>query len=96
MNKIITNKSTITHRIGPNTTTTFPTVMSKGESGMSSRLFRVKRVVGYQSPKKGEWYLSGAIPQIWQAPNDLGPDWPFIVVKIQEVKKTPVIQYTDI
>jgi hypothetical protein len=24
-----------------------------------------------RSPKKGEYYLSGAIPQVYQAPNDL-------------------------
>ena len=25
----------------------------------------------YRRPKKGEWYLSGAVPQAWRAPNDL-------------------------
>jgi hypothetical protein len=24
-----------------------------------------------QQPKQGEWYLSGAIPEAYQAPNDL-------------------------
>ena len=24
-----------------------------------------------RSPKKGEWYMSGAIPEAYQAPNDL-------------------------
>jgi hypothetical protein len=27
--------------------------------------------VDYRAPKKGEWYLSGAIPEAYQAPNDL-------------------------
>ena len=26
-------------------------------------------------PKKGEFYLSGAIPQAWKAPNDLSTDF---------------------
>lgn len=25
----------------------------------------------YRSPRRGEFYLSGAIPQAWEAPNDL-------------------------
>jgi hypothetical protein len=29
------------------------------------------RVVGTRPPKKGEWYLSGAILEAWRAPNDL-------------------------
>lgn len=24
-----------------------------------------------RAPRKGEWYLSGAIPEAWRAPNDL-------------------------
>ena len=30
------------------------------------------RVVGYQRPRKGQWYLSGAIATAYKAPNDLG------------------------
>ena len=26
----------------------------------------------FREPKKGEWYLSGAIPEAYRAPNDLG------------------------
>lgn len=28
-------------------------------------------VLGFRAPKKGEWYLSGARPSMYQAPNDL-------------------------
>lgn len=27
--------------------------------------------LGFRYPKRGEYYLSGAIPQAWLAPNDL-------------------------
>lgn len=30
------------------------------------------RIVGDMTPKKGEYYVSGAIPEIYKAPNDLG------------------------
>jgi hypothetical protein len=31
-------------------------------------------------PKKGEWYLSGAIPQAWRALNDLTT--PYVIVRL--------------
>ena len=40
------------------------------------------RVVGWRPPKRGEWYLSGAIVQAWRAPNDL--DQTFLVVERTE------------
>ena len=27
---------------------------------------------GFRNPRKGEFYLSGAVVQAWKAPNDLG------------------------
>ena len=42
-------------------------------------------------PKKGEWYLSGAIPEAYEAPNDLTTEY-FIGVPV-EVKITH--QYRD-
>lgn len=35
--------------------------------------------IGVRPPRKGEWYLSGAIPMAYKAPNDLSTS--FIVVR---------------
>jgi len=40
----------------------------------------------FRAPKKGEWYLSGAIPECYQAPNDLSIK--FNIVKIVTTKTT--------
>ena len=37
-------------------------------------------------PKKGEWYLSGAIIEAWQAPNDLAT--PFHIARLVRTKRT--------
>jgi len=39
----------------------------------------------FRAPKKGEWYLSGAIPQVWRAPNDLTQE--FIICRLVAVTK---------
>jgi hypothetical protein len=39
-------------------------------------------VVGYRKPLKGEYYLSGAIPQAYLAPNDLSTE--YLVVRKKE------------
>lgn len=37
---------------------------------------RFKRTKEFRAPKKGEWYLSGAIAEAYRAPNDLSsPYW---------------------
>jgi hypothetical protein len=46
------------------------------------------RVLGYFMPRKGDFYLSGAIVQAWRAPNDLGTK--FIVVQSNVEHMTPV------
>lgn len=33
------------------------------------------RVLGFRAPKRGEYYLSGAIVEAWQAPNDLTTEY---------------------
>ena len=43
--------------------------------------------VGYRPPRKGEFYVSGAIPEIWEAPNDL--DSPFLVVRLEGRATSP-------
>jgi len=41
-------------------------------------------VVGYRPPKKGEYYLSGAIVEAYCAPNDLSTPY-LVVVKTKRV-----------
>ena len=41
----------------------------------------------YRCPKKGEWYLSGAIPMAYKAPNDLTQEF-FIATIVKVTKKT--------
>lgn len=42
--------------------------------------------VGVRTPKKGEWYLSGAIPMAYKAPRDLSTS--YIVVKPTHFART--------
>lgn len=39
----------------------------------------------FRAPRKGEFYLSGAIPLAWEAPNDLGTAYHIL----REVKRGP-------
>ena len=39
----------------------------------------------FRSPKAGEWYLSGAIPQAYKAKNDLST--PFLILKLVKVQR---------
>ena len=49
--------------------TTYPWADYPGEALKRSRF----RATGeFRAPKKGEWYLSGAIVEAYRAPNDLG------------------------
>lgn len=41
----------------------------------------------YGKPKKGEWYLSGAIPEAYKAPNDLSH--PYFIAKLVLVSPFP-------
>jgi hypothetical protein len=54
-----------------------------GEVGMfhESRNYRFRRTGEMRAPKKGEWYLSGAIPTAYRAPNDL-KDTYYILTKV--------------
>lgn len=43
-------------------------------------------------PKKGEWYLSGAIVEAWRAPNDLSAAYPLArLVRIQRIATVNVV-----
>lgn len=54
--------------------------------------------VGYRAPKAGEWYVSGAIPQGYRAPNDLSAEYHIVrptfkaVLKSVHVKGEPFKQ----
>lgn len=42
----------------------------------------------FRPPRKGEWYISGAIPEAYRAPNDLST--PYMIAHIVMVEKTIV------
>jgi hypothetical protein len=44
--------------------------------------FKFYKVIGFQNPKKGEWFLSGAIPEAYQATNDLSQE--YLVIETTE------------
>lgn len=44
-------------------------------------------------PKKGEWYLSGAIPECYRAPNDLST--PFHIIQLVRVKTHTVTEIIE-
>lgn len=48
----------------------------RGTFGGENSRKRFKATGEFRPPRKGEWYLSGAIVQAWKAPNDLStPYW---------------------
>jgi len=47
--------------------------------------FKAIKTGEYRAPKKGEWYLSGAIPEAWKAKNDLSSK--YFILKIVKVEK---------
>ena len=68
----------------------------KFDGKMIGTIYRTKEFAGrniqgrktreFRPPKKGELYISGAIPMIWQAPNDLSTS--FWIAELVEVKET--------
>ena len=46
-----------------------------------------------RSPRKGEWYLSGAIVEAYQAPNDLNT--PFHIARLVKVEKTETFKIIE-
>lgn len=44
----------------------------------------------HRPPKKGEWFLSGAVPEAYYAPNDLST--PYYIAKLVEVKRSEAIK----
>lgn len=65
------------------------TFIPRGRSGLfAARHFY--RVIGKRAPKKGEFYLSGAIVEAYEAPNDLTDE--YIVVEKGARAKTVTIE----
>lgn len=48
--------------------------------GLTPSCIKVVKTGSYLCPKKGEWYLSGAIPEGYKAYNDL--DTPYYICKL--------------
>lgn len=46
------------------------------------------RIIGKRAPKKGEWYLSGAIVEAYQAPNDLTTEYTIVEKTHRAVPRT--------
>ncbi len=44
------------------------------------------RIFEFRAPRKGEWYLSGASPTAWRAPNDLSIE--FHIMRLAVVERT--------
>lgn len=40
----------------------------------------------YRAPKAGEWYLSGAKPSAWKAPNDFIDNMKFHIMRLVKVE----------
>lgn len=54
-----------------------------------SRNIRAVKTGVFRNPKRGEWYLSGAIPEAYKAPNDLSS--PFHILKLVKVEVRTVV-----
>jgi len=52
--------------------------------------FRAVLTGEFRPPKKGEWYLSGAIPGAYQAPNDLNDSYHILRIMKMEQRTTYV------
>ncbi len=48
----------------------------------------------FRPPKKGEWYLSGAVVEAYRAPNDLST--PYYIARIVWVEKTVIYSVREI
>ena len=59
---------------------------------------RAVRTGEYRKPKRGEWYLSGAIKEADQAPNDLGCEHVIVKlvrIEIAQVKTETIEDYNE-
>ena len=66
----------------------------KLENGVKGIEVMATRTFEFRPPKKGEWYLSGALITAYRAPNDLGT--PYHIAKLVVVKKERKVTCTEI
>ena len=52
---------------------------------------RAVRTGTFRAPWKGEWYLSGATPQAYRAPNDLSTA--FHILRLVAVRRTTTVRH---
>lgn len=50
----------------------YSVAMDERSATRQDRKARYVRTGEFRPPRAGEWYLSGAHPEAWKAPNDLG------------------------
>lgn len=61
--------------------------------GLGAKNIATVRTGEYRPPKKGEWYLSGAIPHAYKAPNDLSTPFHILnLVKTETVTITKIVK----
>ena len=48
-----------------------PSIMSWTPPDKDGRKITAVKTAEFRTPRAGEWYLSGALPTAWRAPNDL-------------------------
>lgn len=72
--------------------TTFQEGMIAMRSEKDGLLVRAQMTGESRPPKKGEWYISGALPVAYRAPNDLSTD--YLIATLSQVKKTTTISYS--
>ncbi len=57
----------------------------------SRRTLAAVKTGGFRCPKRGEWYLSGATPEAYKAPNDLTGKF-HILALVKVDRKTVVVE----
>jgi hypothetical protein len=58
-----------------------------GASGVFPQRYFYRKV-DFRAPKKGEWYLSGAIVEAYQAPNDLTDEYQIVERAARALRRT--------
>jgi len=57
------------------------------------RHLRAIRTGEFRAPRKGEWYLSGAIVEAYRAPNDLTPEYQIAkIVRVETETITRIVE----
>ena len=64
-----------------------------GQPAVSQNHYRAIATGDFRPPKKGEWYLSGAIPAAYRAPNDLSTAFHIMrVVKVERIETYRIVE----